>query len=174
MFSMDLINSADKLGEGLKRYSVNILEFLLILMVGKILVSLLLSYLRKYFKKSERLDETVEIFIYNIASTLSWAFILMIALSALGVDITPIIAGFGVAGFAVGLALKDTLSNFVSGVLIMFYKPFKVGDVVKAAGIKGTVTEIGISMLTLKTEDNLTVIIPNSKVWGAAITNYST
>lgn len=173
MFSMDLISSVDKLGEGLKQYSVNILEFLLILLVGKILVSLLLSYLRRYFKKSERLEETVEIFIYNIASTLSWAFILMIALSALGVDITPIIAGFGVAGFAVGLALKDTLSNFVSGALIMFYRPFRVGDVVKAAGIKGTVTEIGISMLTLKTEDNLTVIIPNSKVWGAPITNYT-
>lgn len=170
---MDLISSVDKLGEGLKQYSVNILEFLLILLVGKILVSLLLSYLRRYFKKSERLEETVEIFIYNIASTLSWAFILMIALSALGVDITPIIAGFGVAGFAVGLALKDTLSNFVSGALIMFYRPFRVGDVVKAAGIKGTVTEIGISMLTLKTEDNLTVIIPNSKVWGAPITNYT-
>ncbi|RLI87488.1 MAG: hypothetical protein DRO76_02210 [Candidatus Altiarchaeales archaeon] len=174
MFQMDLIAEIKNMVDPyLVPCTLSIIKFLLIIIVGKILISLFLGYLKAYFKKSERLEETVEIFIYNIVSTISWAFILMIALGTIGIDITPIIAGFGVAGFVVGFALKDTLNNFVAGVMLIFYRPFKVGDVVKAAGITGKVTEIGISMSVLKTEDNLIVIIPNSKIWGAPITNYT-
>ena len=99
--------------------------------------------------------------------------VVLTAVNALGVPTTNFLAILGAAGLAVGLALKDSLSNFSSGVMLVFFRPFRVGDTVKAAGNEGTVETIGMFSTVLKTADNATLIVPNSLIYAATITNYT-
>ncbi len=96
---------------------------------------------------------------------------LLIAMSQLGVEIGPLLAGLGVAGFIVGFALQDTLSNFASGMMILIYRPFDVGDVVNAGGVSGKVDQMTLVTTTILTFDNQRLIVPNTKIWGDVITN---
>jgi small conductance mechanosensitive channel len=95
----------------------------------------------------------------------------LIALSQLGVEIGPLLAGLGVAGFIVGFALQNTLSNFASGLMILAYRPFDVGDVIQAAGVSGSVAQLNLVSTTIRTFDNQRLIVPNTKIWGDVITN---
>lgn len=95
----------------------------------------------------------------------------LVALSQLGVEITPVLAGLGVASFILGFALQETLSNFASGMLILAYRPFDVGDVVNAGGVAGRVDAMTLVSTTILTFDNQRLIVPNSKIWGDVITN---
>jgi len=96
---------------------------------------------------------------------------LLIALSQLGISLGPLLAGLGIAGFVIGFALQDTLSNFASGLMILFYKPFDVGDTVEAGGVFGTVNHMSLVNTTVLTFDNQTLVIPNNKIWGDVIKN---
>ncbi|MDH5627778.1 MAG: mechanosensitive ion channel family protein, partial [Candidatus Krumholzibacteria bacterium] len=91
-----------------------------------------------------------------------------------GVSLSPLLAGLGVAGFIVGFALQDTLANFASGVMILFYKPFDKGDAVEAGGVTGVVSHMSLVSTTILTFDNQTIIVPNSKIWGDVIKNINT
>ena len=95
----------------------------------------------------------------------------LIALSQLGINLAPLLAGFGIAGFIVGFALQDTLGNFASGVMILFYRPFDVGDAVEAGGVMGTVKEMTLVSTTILTWDNQKLVVPNKKIWGEVIRN---
>ncbi len=95
----------------------------------------------------------------------------LIAMSQLGVEIGPLLAGLGVAGFIVGFALQDTLSNFASGMMILIYRPFDVGDVVNAGSVSGKVDQMTLVTTTILTFDNQRLIVPNTKIWGDVITN---
>jgi small conductance mechanosensitive channel len=95
----------------------------------------------------------------------------LMALSQVGISLGPLLAGLGIAGFVVGFALQDTLSNFASGMMILFYRPFDVGDVVEAGGVFGKVGHMSLVNTTILTFDNQTLIIPNSKIWGDVIKN---
>ena len=100
--------------------------------------------------------------------------VLVIAvIGALGVETTSFIAIFGAAGLAVGLALQGSLSNFASGVLIVLFRPYRVGDFIEAAGIAGSVEQVQILTTVLKTGDNKQIIVPNSQIMDSIITNYS-
>ena len=104
------------------------------------------------------------------------SLLVMVALAAvqqLGVEATSFFAILGAAGLAIGLALKDSLSNFSSGVMLVFFKPFKAGDFVEAGGVSGSVDSIRIFNTVLKTPDNRLITVPNSQVYGGTITNYS-
>lgn len=97
---------------------------------------------------------------------------LLIALSQVGIDLAPLLAGLGVAGFVIGFALQDSLSNFAAGAMILFYRPFDVGDVVDVAGgVFGTVNHMTLVSTTILTFDNQTLVVPNSKIWGGVIKN---
>jgi small conductance mechanosensitive channel len=98
----------------------------------------------------------------------------LVALSQLGLSLGPLLAGLGLAGFIVGFALQETLSNFASGVMILFYQPFDVGDAVEAGGVLGTVSHMSIVSTTILTFDNQTLIVPNRKIWGDVIKNINT
>jgi small conductance mechanosensitive channel len=100
-------------------------------------------------------------------------FVVLTAVSALGVPTTNFLAIVGAAGLAIGLALKDSLSNFSSGVMLVFFRPFKVGDYIEAAGVAGTVNSIAIFNTVIKTPDNRVITVPNSLIYGDAITNFS-
>jgi len=96
---------------------------------------------------------------------------ILIALSQVGVSLGPLLAGLGIAGFIIGFALQDTLSNFASGMLILIYRPFDVGDFVEAGGVMGKVSHMSIVNTTFKTIDNQVLVVPNNLVWSGVITN---
>jgi small conductance mechanosensitive channel len=96
---------------------------------------------------------------------------LIIALSQMGIDLGPILAGLGIAGFIVGFALQDTLANFAAGAMILAYRPFDVGDSVEAAGVTGKVKDMNLVSTRILTFDHQTLIVPNNKIWGDVIRN---
>jgi small conductance mechanosensitive channel len=95
----------------------------------------------------------------------------LIALSQIGISLGPLLAGLGIAGFIVGFAMQDALSNFASGMLILFYRPFDVGDTVEAGGVRGTVRSMSLVNTTIMTFDNQSLVIPNNLVWSTVIKN---
>lgn len=107
----------------------------------------------------------------SVASKLVLLVGVLLALSQIGISLGPVLAGMGVAGFVIGFALQDTLSNFASGLMILFYRPFDVGDVVEAGGVAGTVSHMSLVSTTVLTFDNQTLVVPNNKIWGDVIKN---
>ena len=122
-------------------------------------------------KKVKGMDETLIKFLENIVYYILMIVVILTSLSELGVETTSFLAILGAAGLAIGLALKDSLGNFASGVMIILFKPFKVGDVVNAAGVTGSVIEVGIFNSIFKTPDNQKIIIPNGAITAGTITN---
>ncbi len=110
-------------------------------------------------------------FFISIASKAVVFVGLLIALSQVGIELAPLLTGFGVAGVIIGFALQDTLSNFASGLMILIYRPYDVGDMVKVAGIQGTVKNMSLVSTTVQTIDNQRLVIPNNKIWGDVINN---
>jgi small conductance mechanosensitive channel len=93
-----------------------------------------------------------------------------VALSQLGIQLGPVLAGLGIAGFIVGFALQDTLSNFAAGLMILIYRPYDVGDAVEAGGVMGTVKAMNLVSTTIATWDNQKLVVPNGKIWGDVTT----
>ncbi|MBW2426249.1 MAG: mechanosensitive ion channel family protein [Deltaproteobacteria bacterium] len=96
---------------------------------------------------------------------------LIVALSQVGVNVTALLTGLGIAGFIVGFALQDALGNFASGAMILLYRPFDVGDVIEAGGVYGRVDGMSLVSTTILTFDNQTMVVPNSRIWGGVIRN---
>ncbi len=153
-------------------YGTKIAAAIGIIIAGSIGVRLADSILERSLDRA-KIDVTIERFIRRGIKYAIYAFALVTALSTMGLDVQPIIAGIGIAGFIIGFAVKDTLSNFAAGMLLIFYRPFSVGDKISAAKVKGKVMEINIIATIIETEDGDIVTIPNSKVWGAPISNHS-
>jgi small conductance mechanosensitive channel len=123
--------------------------------------------------EKQQVDKTLVTFVSNLVNMILLMVVIIAAIGALGVQTTSFIAVLGAAGLAIGLALQGSLSNFAAGVLIVFFRPYKVGDWVEAAGISGAVEEVQILTTVLKTGDNKRVIVPNAQIMGSIITNYS-
>jgi small conductance mechanosensitive channel len=153
-------------------FGINLVTAIVIFFVGKWVVNLIVSGLMKGMKKGE-LDVTLRRFIGNLARMLLMLFVIIAAINQLGVQTASLIALLGAAGLAVGLALQGSLSNFAAGVLIVLFRPYKVGDWIEGGGISGAVEEVQILTTVLKTGDNKRVIVPNSQIMGTTITNYS-
>ena len=153
-------------------WSGRVLAALAIFLVGRIIARALSNGLRRGMQRVGP-DETLSGFFGNLAYTALLVFVILTAISALGVPTTNFLAILGAAGLAVGLALKDSLSNFSSGVMLVMFRPFKVGDQIDAAGTGGVVDTIGIFNVTLKTPDNRVITVPNSLVYSGTITNYN-
>ena len=153
-------------------FGINLVTAILIFYIGRFVASLLVKGLRTVLQKQE-VDKTLETFVCNLVRMVLLVFVVIAAISALGIQTASFIAVLGAAGLAVGLALQGSLSNFAAGVLIVLFRPYKVGDWVEAAGISGSVEEVQILTTVLKTGDNKRVIVPNSQIMDAIITNYS-
>ena len=141
--------------------------------VGRIIVGVVMRIARTVAGRVE-LDPLLERFLLNILNVLLTLFVIIATLGALGFDVTSVIAVLGAAGLAVGLALQGSLSNFASGVLIVFFKPYRVGDFIEAGGESGSVETVTIFNTILVTPDNRRVIVPNANVTSGSIVNYST
>ena len=118
-------------------------------------------------------DPTLVPFVAKLVYYAVMAVVVIAVLNRLGVATTSVVAIFGAAGLAVGLAMQGTLSNFASGVMLLIFRPFDLGDFVDAGGTAGTVMEIGIFATTLKSPDNIKITVPNSQIYGATISNYN-
>jgi len=153
-------------------FGINLATAIAIFFVGRIVVRLLVRALRRVMQRQD-VDKTLETFVCNLANIVLLVFVIIAAISALGIQTASFVAVLGAAGLAIGLALQGSLSNFAAGVLIVLFRPYKVGDWVEAAGISGAVEEVQILTTVLRTGDNKRVIVPNSQIMNAIITNYS-
>ena len=151
---------------------MNILYAALIVFVGRVVVKWLVKLSRKLMVRSN-MDVMLINFLSVIANAVLMLFVLIAALDQLGVDTTSMIAVLGAAGLAVGLALKDSLQIFAAGVMLIMFRPFKVGDFVEAAGTSGIIEQITIFNTIMRTGDNREVIVPNGQIYADTITIYS-
>ncbi len=149
-----------------------VVKALLVLLAGLLLTKWLLKFSKTCLGKS-KVSVTLHAFILSCIKIVCYVFLIVIALSMLGIPTTSLVTAIGTAGVAIGLALKDSLSNFASGVLILANAPFKVGDFVDIGGQSGSVMEIGLMTTKLKTFDNRHIIIPNNNVTTGTVTNFS-
>ena len=160
------------MGEFATGLFINIISAAVVLVVGiwaaKLIKKLVISLLEK---------KEIEPMLISFASSITYialvAFVIIAALGQLGVQTTSFIAIIGAAGLAIGLSLQASLSNFASGVMIIFFRPFKVGDFVEAGSVSGVVEGIQIFSTQLRTGDNKAIIVPNANITSSNITNYS-
>lgn len=145
---------------------------LLIFLIGRLIAKGVVKVATKLLEKSN-VDAMLINFITSILSALLLLFVIIASLSQLGIDTTSLVALIGAAGIAIGLALKDSLQNFASGVMLIVFKPFQVGHFVEAAGVMGLIESIGIFSTQIKTGDNKTIIVPNGNLYRDTIINYS-
>jgi len=160
------------LGDYLMPWVIKALLALVIFYVGRIVAKWICNILVRQMTK-HGLDDMLVRLTKNTAYFLLMGLIILAALEQLGIDTTSALAIFGAAGLAVGLAVKDSLSNFAAGVMIAFFQPFKLDHYIEAAGTAGTVMEVGMFNSTLLTPDNKQVIVPNRLVYNDTIVNYS-
>jgi small conductance mechanosensitive channel len=145
---------------------------LLIYVVGRWLARITQRVLEKMLRKRD-VDEVLVDFLGTVANVAVTVVAVIAALDQLGISPTSLLAVVGAASLAVGLALKDSLSNFAAGVMLVLFRPFTKGDYVDAGGESGTVQEVFLNSTRLLTPDNKLVLVPNSQIWNGSITNYS-
>lgn len=153
-------------------YGLNIVSAIATILIGMLFARIISNSFHKVLTK-RKLDSTIVDFVSHMVKYVIVAFVVIAALSRIGVQTTSFIALIGAAGLAVGLALQGSLSNFASGVLIIVLRPFKAGEYIEAAGIAGSVESVQIFATTLVTVDNKFVVVPNSAILGGNIVNYS-
>jgi small conductance mechanosensitive channel len=161
-----------KLGDIALTWSGRVLAALAIFVIGRMFLSAIASSATSGMRRVG-LDDTLTRFLSNLLYLVLLVFLVLTAFTALGVPTTNFLAIVGAAGLALGLVLKDSLSNFSSGAMLVYFRPFKVGDQIDAAGVSGVVDSVGIFSVVLKTPDNRVVNVPNSLIYGGTITNYN-
>jgi len=154
-------------------YGINIVLALVIFFIGKIAAKWVTKITLKSLNKTGQIDDTLSGFLNSVIYGILLVVVVLAALGQVGVETTSFIAILGAVGLAVGLAFQSTLSNISAGVMIVIFKPIKVGEFVEAGGASGVVEEINIFNTVMKTGDNKTIIISNSNIIGGNITNYS-
>lgn len=152
---------------------LNAVAALVIFIIGLWIAGAVRRTIKKVVVKSDRLDNTLGTFFASLAYYLIMAVVVIAVLGKFGVQTTSLAALLGAAGLAVGLALQGTLSHVASGVMLLAFRPIKIGDFVEAGGHAGTVKAISLFVTELATADNVQIIIPNGDVWSGAIKNYS-
>ena len=155
------------------QYGPKLIGAIITLIIGLWIIKRISKFFTKTLEKKE-IDPSLGPFLSSMLNTLLKVFVVVSALSMMGIEMTSFVAILGAAGLAVGLALSGTLQNFAGGVIILILKPFKVGDFIEAQGYSGTVSSIQIFNTVLKSPDNKTIIIPNGGLSTGALTNYST
>jgi small conductance mechanosensitive channel len=172
---MDAINeflTNSNIVEMLTNGAINLVIAIVIFVVGKWIAKRVQNTLESLLRK-RKVDDVLVDFLGTIASTLIIVVAVIAAVDQMGIPATSFMAVIGAAGLAIGLALKDSLSNFASGVMLVLFRPFTKGDFVDAGGIVGTVDEIHLVSTILTTPDNKQIIVPNALMYSSAITNYS-
>jgi small conductance mechanosensitive channel len=169
---LDFSKMLNTVYELLTVYGLRVIAAIVIFIVGR-WVALGVAKLIKRIMLRSKVDETLVSFVRHLSYVTLLAFVVIAALNQLGIQTASFIAVMGAAGLAIGLALQGSLGNFAAGVLMIIFKPFKVGDFIDGGGVAGTVEHIEIFTTQLKTPDNKTIIVPNAKLTGDNITNFN-
>lgn len=174
---MDFLNSndvdVDKWMTIATDLGITILSAILVLLIGLWLAGIVERKLSNLFGRSDKIDDTVGNFLASLAKYVVIVFTGIALLDQFGVETTSLVAVLGAAGLAIGLALQGTLSNLAAGVMLLIFRPFRVGQFVEVAGYSGTVKAVSLFMTKLDTPDNIRITIPNNSVWGSAIRNFN-
>ena len=171
---MDQLNSLSQdLTPFFVRYGLELIGAVAILIVGLIAAKWLGRRVEKYMSKSERFDDTITPLFAKSVRIIVIAATVLAVLNKFGVETASLIAVLGTIGLAIGLALQGTLSNIASGIMLLVLRPFNVGDAVDIGSTSGVVDEIGLFVTEMHTFDNVAITMPNSRVWGNEIKNYS-
>ncbi len=171
---MDQINSLqEQVVPFFVEYGLEVIGAVLILVVGLMLAKWLGRRVEKYLDTKERFDNTVTPLFAKAVRIIVIAATVLAVLNKFGVETASLIAVLGTIGLAIGLALQGTLSNIASGIMLLVIRPFSVGDTVDIGSTSGVVDEIGLFVTEMHTFDNVAITMPNSKVWGTEIKNYS-
>lgn len=153
-------------------WAINIALALIIFVIGRMVVTVITGIIGKLLKKA-KYDDMLVSFIQAISHAALMLFVVVAALNELGLDTTSLVALLGAAGLAIGLSLQGSLQNFAAGVMLLVFRPFKAGDYVEAGGTAGIVEGISIFNTQIRTPDNKGVIVPNGKIYGENIINFS-
>jgi small conductance mechanosensitive channel len=154
-------------------YGLSVVGAIVILIAGFVIAGWVRGSVGKALGRVKKVDETLRSFFSSLAYYAVIVFTVVAVLAQFGVQTTSFIAVIGAAGLAVGLALQGTLSNVAAGVMLLLFRPFKIGDYIEGGGLAGTVKGITLFVTELATPDNVQIIAPNSQLWGSAIKNYS-
>jgi small conductance mechanosensitive channel len=165
--------TADQVIAIVTEYGMDIVGAVAILIVGWMASKWVHSAVTKALGKSEKVDSMLGSFFASLAKYLVLIFTGLMVLSQFGVQTASLIAVLGAAGLAIGLALQGTLSNVAAGVMILIFRPFKIGDYVEAGGQAGTIKAVTLFITEMVTPDNVQIIVPNSQIWGSSVVNYS-
>ena len=163
----------DLMIEVLATYGLDVIGAIVILVVGWIAAGWCSRLMAKALQKSGKIDAMIRDFLSNAVRYAILIFTLLAVLDRFGVETTSFVAILGATGLAIGLAMQGALSNVAAGVMLLFFRPFKVGDFIEGAGQSGTVKSVSLFLTYLNTPDNVEIILPNSQLWNAAIKNYS-
>lgn len=145
----------------------------LVILLAWIFSKILHKVIMKAVKKLPKVDDSIGKVLYGIARTFVWVFAFLIILDLFGINTASILTVLGAAGLAIGLAMKESLSNIAAGLMLLFLHPYKVGDYVECGSVSGTIEEMGLFTTTLKTFDGLFISAPNNVIFGAPVKNYS-
>ncbi len=154
-------------------YGMSVIGGIIILIIGWIVAKWASARIRKVLQRSSRVDDTLAGFFSSLVKYVILIFVVIAVLNQFGVQTTSLIAIFGVAGLAIGLALQGTLSNVAAGVMLLIFRPYKLGQFVEVGGHAGSVVDLSLFTTELATPDNVQIIIPNSAIWGSSVVNYS-
>jgi small conductance mechanosensitive channel len=163
----------EQIGVVLATYGLDVVGAFAIIIFGMFVAGWARRTVERGLSRSPRMDATLTKFFGSMVRYAIIAFVVIAALQQFGVEATSLVAVFGAAGLAIGLALQGTLSNVAAGVMLLMFRPFKIGDFIDAGGQSGTVKEIGLFTTEMATGDNVKIIIPNGAIWGSAIKNFS-
>lgn len=155
------------------QYGLDVVGAIVILVVGLIVAGWVGRAVRGALGRVKRVDSMLRGFFASLAKYFVIAITVIAVLERFGVETTSFVAILGAAGLAIGLALQGTLSNVAAGVMLLLFRPFKVGDYVEVAGLAGTVADVSLFTTELTTPDNVQIVTPNSDIWGSPIKNYS-
>lgn len=154
-------------------YGLDVIGALLILIIGWIAAGWARRATEKALSRTKSIDVTLQRFFGSLVRYAIIAFTVLAVLQQFGIQTTGFLAVLGAAGLAIGLALQGTLSNVAAGVMLLIFRPFKIGDFIDGGGVTGTVADMSLFTTELKTGDGVYVVAPNSDLWGKAITNFS-
>jgi small conductance mechanosensitive channel len=153
-------------------WGLKVIGAIALLVIGRIVCGAIRRTMRRGLERSS-IDETLVPFLSSLVYYLALAVVVIAVLNLFGIQTASVIAVFAAAGLAIGLAMQGTLSNFAAGVMLLIFRPFRIGDFVEVAGTAGSVQEIGIFSTVLHTPDNVKITVPNSAIYGDTVKNYS-
>ncbi|MRX28402.1 mechanosensitive ion channel family protein [Kangiella sp. HZ709] len=168
----EVSNLANKAMDLSLEYAPKLAMAIVVFIIGSIIIRMVTGALKRLFDKKDY-DETLERFLLSLTGIILKILLVITVVTMLGVQMTSFVAILGGAGLAIGMALSGTLQNFAGGVMLLIFRPYKVGDVIHAEGHTGKVEEIQIFNTVLRTPDNQTIIIPNSPISTNSLINYS-